>query len=136
MKKGPKIQKYMYNWIENGGKVAILSNDMSWVVNDNMKNMLHVKARNNELDLYLPKEIPLSRELKESGAIVHTFQEIEYIPESRFTIINRGRMDAQVAVGRSKGQIHTIEEFSQGQHPVFHIANDLINILSKFNAVR
>ncbi|MFC1903736.1 hypothetical protein ACFLXJ_03195 [Chloroflexota bacterium] len=133
MKKESQIRSYMYNWIFRGGKVAILSNDMSWVRDDEMRELLRSKANNNELYLCLPREISLSRELEQEGAKIHTYPELQYVPKSRFTIRNIGRTDEQVAVGRKYGETHVIEEFSMGEHPIFSVADDLINVIIKFD---
>ncbi|MCK4368330.1 MAG: hypothetical protein KAV68_01485 [Dehalococcoidales bacterium] len=133
MVKESQIRDYIYKWISRGGRVAILSHDMSWVRDEDMKKLLRSKADCNELDLCIPREIALSKELQREGAQVHTFSELQYVPESRFTIINRGRMDAQVAVGRRIKGKHMIEEFSMGEHPIFSVANDLVNLIIHFD---
>lgn len=130
---GSKVSEYMYDWIDQGGAVAILTRDMSWVNNKRLKDLLRTKAQRGELFLCLPNEIELSRELSQLGAKVYTFSELQYTTKSRFTIINKDRMDAQLAVGLSRRQRHFIEEFSQGEHPVFTIADDLINLIISFN---
>ena len=132
MTKESQIRDFMYKWITRGGRVAILSNDMSWVNDDEMKDLLRSKAHRDELCLCLPKEISLSYELKSEGAQVYTYPELGYVPQSRFTIINKGRMDAQVAVGRRCGEKHVIEQFPLGGHPIFSVADDLVNIIIKF----
>ncbi len=132
MTKESQIRDFMYKWISRGGKAAILSNDMSWVSDEEMKELLRSKAHRNELCLCLPKEIPLSQELESEGAQVYTYPELKYVPQSRFTIINKGRMDAQVAVGRRYGEKHVIEQFSLGEYPIFSVADDLVNIIIKF----
>ena len=88
-----------------------------------------LKANRDELSLFLPKSIPLAVELQGLGAKVFTYGKLEMDPASRFTIINYGKGDAQVAIGRSVKDRHVIEEFSADSHPVFHIAMDLINVL-------
>ena len=133
MPAGPKISEYMYDWINHGGVAAILTRDMSWANNERLKDLLRTKAQRGELSLCLPSEIGLSRELSQLGAKVYTFCELQYTTKSRFTIINKDRMDAQLAVGLSSKQRHCIEEFSEGQHPVFAIADDLINLIVEFN---
>lgn len=133
MAKESQIRDYMHKWISRGGRVTILSHDMSWVRDEDMRELLRSKAGRNELDLCLPKEIELSEELRQEGAQVHTFPELGYVPESRFTIINKGRMDAQVAVGRRLKGKHMIEEFSMGEHPIFSVANDLVNLIIHFD---
>lgn len=132
MAKESQIRDYMYKWISQGGRVAILSNDMSWVSDDAMKELLRSKAHRDELCLCLPREISLSQELESAGAQVYTYPELEYVPQSRFTIINKGRMDAQVAVGRRYGEKHVIERFSLGEHPIFSVADDLVNLIIRF----
>ncbi len=128
-----QIRDYMYRWISRGGRVAIFSRDMSWVRDDDMKNLLKEKSRKNELDLCLPNRIGLSDELEREGAHIHVYPQLNYTPQSRFTIINKGRMDAQVAVGRRIGEQHVIEEFSVGQHPTFFIADDLVEIVMRLS---
>jgi hypothetical protein len=128
-----QIRDYMYKWISRGGRVAIFSHDMSWVRDEEMKELLRSKARRNELCICLPKKIPLAEELEREGTQICVYPELRYTPQSRFTIINKGRMDAQVAIGRRFGNRHMIQEFSVGQHPVFSIANDLTEIIIQFN---
>ncbi|MDP3025733.1 MAG: hypothetical protein Q8O10_09395 [candidate division Zixibacteria bacterium] len=131
LSKDSQIRDYMFKWISHSGRVAIFSHDMSWVCDDEMRELLSSKAGKDELYLFLPQQIALIDQLP--GAHVYIYPELEYVPESRFTIIRKGRMDAQVAVGRKIGSKHVIEEFSAGQHPVFSIANDLTEILMQFN---
>jgi len=129
-----QIRNYMFKWISRGGRVTIFSRDMSWVRDEEMKDLLRVKARSNELTLCLPTRIDLSDELLGAGAQVLTYPELDYTPQSRFTIINEGRMDAQVAVGRKVKDSHKIVEASVGEHPMFFIANDLLQIVTRFNS--
>lgn len=133
MAKKSQIRDYMYKWISRGGRVAIVSHDMSWVSDEEMRELLRSKAHRNELCLCLPREIPLSQRLESEGAQVHTYPELQYVPQSRFTIINQGRMDAQVAVGRRYGEKHIIERFSIGEHPIFSVADDLVNLIIRFD---
>lgn len=130
---GPKIQQYMYSWINQGGRVAMLSRDMSWAHEQKVNDLLKRKAQKGELCLCLPKHTTISEELKALGAEVHTFPEINFTPESRFTVINKGRTDAQLAVGRSDKGKHRVEEYSTGEHCVLWIANDLIDFITKFD---
>lgn len=128
-----QIRDYMYRWISRGSRVAIFSRDMSWVRDDEMKELLRQKSRKDELHLCLPNRIALSEELEREGAHVHVYPQLQYIPQSRFTIINKDRMDAQVAVGRRIGRQHVIEEFSPGQHPTFFMADDLVEIVKRLS---
>lgn len=123
------IRTYMHKWIEHGGRVAIWSRDMSWANDDDTRELLMGKAERKELILCLPEETNLSKELARAGAEVCTYGSKHLEPASRFTIIFFGRDGAQVAVGRSKGDAHVIDEFHQGDHPAFYLAEDLIALV-------
>ncbi|AZQ57896.1 hypothetical protein EJ994_03400 [Maribacter sp. MJ134] len=126
------IRDYMFDWIKNGGRVVIFTRDMSWVNDDEMKNLLRNKSRNRECIICMPKKIDKAVELENEGAIIIEYPSLDYTPLSRFTIINYGRDDAKIAVGKSidSGK-HLIEEFGNGEHPFFQVANDLVRILEK-----
>jgi hypothetical protein len=127
------IRDYMYKWISHGGSALIFSRDMSWVRDQDMKDMLYAKARSRELSICLPKHIQLSEELEKQGARVYIYPELDHIPQSRFTIANHTSGDARIAVGRRLANNHLIEEFSAGDHPAFYIGKDLIECIVKLN---
>jgi hypothetical protein len=132
-----QIRDYMYHWIDNGGKVCIFSNDLSWVDGDSeMIDMLRRKAEKSELSICIPETIPIAETLKTSGATILTYSPLKVVPQSRFTIINCGRMDSQVAVGRRMDGVHVIEEFGAGDHPVFAVASDLVEIATRYSQTR
>jgi hypothetical protein len=120
------IQKYMLRWIQHGGRVAIWTRDMSWVNTSEAKDLLRKKASTGELIICLPKETPLTTELKQSGAEVFTYSALDSEPASRFTIAHYGREGSRVAVGHGKGDYHIIDEFSADEHPAYHLARDLV----------
>ena len=130
------IRDYLFRWISVGGRVCIFSNDMSWVQDEEMKEMLRSKAEKDELTIVLPSPIPLTEELKQNGAHIITYAPLKYTPKSRFTIINDGRDGAQIAIGRRIRDVHCIDEFAEGSHPVFAVASDLIEILRQYNSNR
>ncbi len=133
LREDAQILDYLYKWISKGGRAVIFSRDLSWVNDAEMIEMLRSKARKDELAICTPAIIPLMQELRDAGAHIYDYPELDYVPESRFTIINKGRMDAQVAVGRRIKDRHVIEEFSVGHHPVFAVANDLVEIVRRFH---
>lgn len=124
------IKRYMHNWIEHGGRVAIWTRDMSWAENPAIRRLLTEKARRNELILCLPELNKLAMELARAGAEVCEYgaRQLES-PGSRFTIAFFGRDGSRVAVGRAEGDTHVIDEFSAGHHPAFHLAEDLIRLV-------
>ena len=128
---GTRIRDYMYQWIKNGGRVAIFSRDLTWIADSEIKNLLISKAKNDEVTICLPKETPLTEELAAEGARIHTYSQLGHIPQSRFTIANFGRGDSRVAVGHRHGNLHVIEEFSAKDHPSFYMAHDLIQLVTR-----
>ncbi len=124
------IRRYMHDWIEHGGRVAIWTRDMSWAQNPATRRLLTEKARRNELILCLPEFNELATELVRAGAEVCAYgaRRLES-PASRFTIAFFGRDGSRVAVGRAEGDTHVIDEFSAGGHPAFHLAEDLITFV-------
>jgi hypothetical protein len=128
-----KINNYMYRWISNSGRVAIFTRDMTWAQHDDrIRKLLLSKAQRRELTICLPESIPLTDELKDEGASIFTYAGLGHVPESRFTIVNYGRADQRVAVGRDVRGQHVIEEFSAGEHPVFSVADDLVQIIEHY----
>jgi hypothetical protein len=132
-KTSEEINDYMYRWITRGRRVVIFTRDMTWAQESRTENLLADKAGRGELNICLPKHTELTRRLKTRGAKIFTYEQIGHVPSSRFTIINDGRMDAAVAVGRQIDGVQVIEEFAEGQHPVFAIAQDLAAIIRKLS---
>lgn len=129
------ILKYMHEWIEHGGRVAIWTRDMSWANNEKTERLLTRKAKRQELLLFLPTSNALADRLSNAGAAVHYYgTEFLESPASRFTIANFGRAGSSVAVGRPSGDSHVIDEFTMGDHPAFHMAADLISLTRSFSS--
>ena len=127
-----RIKRYMRHWVASGDRAVILSRDLSWVDDPDMKSVLIMKAKKSELTIYIQKEITLSDELKSFGAEIVTYSRSGHSPRSRFTIINYGKEGARVAIGaQSKGK-HVIEEFESGQHPIFAVADDLTKFIAAY----
>ncbi len=131
------IKRYMHNWIEHGGRVAIWTRDMSWAQNPETRGLLAEKARRNELILCLPELNALATELAGAGAEVCAYgaRHLES-PASRFTIAFFGRDGSRIAIGRAEGDTHVIDEFSAGEHPAFHLAEDLITLVRSLQGRR
>ena len=122
------IRNYLYRWIENGGRVAIWTRDMSWAEGSAMNRLLLSKAQAKELIICLPKDIAKSNYLKQNGAEVVAYGTWD-APAVSFTIINYDRAGSRVAVGRARGNKHIIQEFSDGEHPAFYMAQDLVRMV-------
>lgn len=126
------IREYMHKWIEHGGRVAIWTRDLSWANDGATIDLLRRKAKQSELILCLPESNALAKELQDSGAEVCVYgRDVLDAPASRFTIRHFGRDGSAVAVGRARGDVHTIEEFDSASHPAFYLAQDLVNAVRK-----
>jgi hypothetical protein len=129
------IREYMHRWIEHGGRVAIWTRDISWADNGATKDLLTQKAKRKELILCMPELNGLAEELSAAGAEVCTYgADVLELPAARFTIRDYGRDGSSVAVGRTRGDTHVIEEFDSGSHPVFFIAQDLVEVARSVGA--
>lgn len=122
------IRTYMHDWILPGGRVAVWTRDMSWADNAETRELLRTKAERGELIICVPKPRPFTDELAESGAEIYAYEGLSGAPQSRFTIVQYGQGGSRVAVGRRAGGNHVIEEFSLGEHPAFHLAEDLVQL--------
>jgi hypothetical protein len=130
------IRRYMHDWIRDGGRVAIWTRDMSWADNPDTRRVLAEKARRRELVLCLPELNELASELRDMGAEVCTYgAQLLESPASRFTIAFLGRDGSQVAVGRAEGRTHVIDEFTAGDHPVYHLAADMVALVRALQRV-
>lgn len=128
-----KINSYMLKWISSGGRVMIFSRDMSWAHDEAIRLLLMEKANRNELTICLEHQIPLTDELCQQGAQIVTYEALDYVPNSRFTIVDFERDGARVAVGVKFGDDHVIQEFRSGSHPFFAVAEDLVKFLISSN---
>jgi hypothetical protein len=128
----PRIAEFMGDWVRKGGRVVIATRDMSWA-RDDLREQLFSKATTGALSLVLPKEIPLAQELKRAGADVYTYPDLDCELQSRFTIVNYKSQGAEVAIGRRYRGKHQIEQFSDGDHPAFGLAEDLIDVIRRFH---
>ena len=125
------IQSYMQSWLKKGGRTAIYSRDMTWASNSATRELLLKKASANELVICVP-HIPVGgvvAELKEAGADVLTYEKLGCVPAARFTVINYGRADSEVAIGLADGEVHRIEELRTGQHPAAMLSVELVKLL-------
>jgi len=127
------INNYMYNWISNIGRIAIFTRDMSWTNDSQIKARLIEKAEKSELIVCMPIANDFAQELRQKGALILEYSNLGYEPQSRFTIVQFGRNDARIAIGKTIKGTHKIEEFDSADHPLFFVANDLVNILLRLN---
>jgi len=134
----PAVRSYLLDWISKGGNTIIFSRDLSWVSGDDLKDILLAKAQHRELSICLLDRKKLAEDkrafieqLEHAGCNVFEYADLDYTPKSRFTIINKGRQDAHVTIGRMVGGKHLVEEFAEGM-PMFAVADDLAEIIMRY----
>jgi hypothetical protein len=126
------ISQYMYKLISEGGRVAIWTRDMSWAENhERIIELLTSKAKRNELIICTPRRFPIMSQLISAGAEVHLYDKLDFVPRSRFTIVQFGREGSRVAIGSREGDYHVIKEFASGEHSIFTVTEDLIKFAMK-----
>ena len=123
-----RIRGYLVHWIKNGGRVAIWTRDMSWAEDSEMNELLRLKAQSRELIICLPNETETTEKLRKYGAEVVAYGAWDS-PITSFTITNYSRAGSRVAIGRRKGNLHIIQEFSAEQHSAFDMASDLVRLV-------
>jgi hypothetical protein len=128
-KSQPKINRYMQDWLSSGGRAVIFSRDMSWAEDSITYELLKRKAEAGELTVCVERSMPLIERLEKAGAKVTIYGQLDFVPRSRFTIIDFEKEGARVAVGAKINGHHTIQEYQNGEHPFFGVAEDLIKIL-------
>lgn len=130
-----KINDYMKSWILKGSRVAIFSRDLSWAQQDEpeIQEILLKKARRRELYVFVEHETEFTNTLKSEGAEIRTYGPLQHIPRSRFTIIDFEQAGARVAIGQKRNNKHVIQEFQEGFHPCFSVAEDLVKVLLAYN---
>lgn len=122
------IRNYLLHWIKSGGRVAIWTRDMSWADDDDMKEMLSLKAQSQELIICLPNETDTTEYLSSCGAEVIAYGAWDS-PSASFTIANYNRAGSRVAIARRKGSLYVIQEFSAEEHSAFDMAHDLVRLV-------
>lgn len=124
------IRRYMHNWIQHGGRVAIWTRNMSWAENPETLALLQEKAKREELIICLPQPTDLTTNLANLGAEICAYGD-EHLesPASRFTIALLGRDGSRVAIGHAIGESHVINEFDARSNPAFYVAADLVALV-------
>ena len=131
MKTDRRIAGYMKRWVANEGRVVVFTNDMSWADHGDVQQALLRKAQAGDLRICAPKPSERVGQLMAQGAKVSYYDQVNFVPQSRFTIIRHGRSDSVVAIGRNVDGVHVIEEFAVGAHPAYALASDLVDLVER-----
>lgn len=128
-----EINEYMKRLISSGSTLDIVSGRLHWVSEDQtVKRTIIERAKGADINIYLPAENQIARELKEKGLHVHIDPSLGE-PHARFTLVDKGRPgSAMLAVGYGRIPDFNISEFYEANSPqVVALARDYIKKLGE-----
>lgn len=127
-----RVRDFMYDWLRTGGRATVFSRDLSWIRSDDtsIRELMKQKAEQDELTVVVPKSTALTRELQNCGATIVTYEDLDYVIQSRFTLVGAGRPGARVAIGHAASGAHVIEVVD-ANHPAFYLAVDLVEVMGR-----
>ena len=130
-----EINEFMKNWIKTNGVVKIFSRDLSWL-DDEMYGIL--QAKGEDLYLYVEKKnekIEKILQMNPEGKIFF-YEDIGFIPSSRFTIIRANKDEKQIAIAikeqkdyKNLKHVIYISKDSDIDKKILGLANDLMNCM-------
>lgn len=129
-----EINEYMKKLISSGSTLDIVSNRLHWVSEDkSTRQKLIERVRSADINIYLPMENQIARELRENGLHIHIVPSLRAAPHARFTLVDKDRPgSAMLAVGAGRIPKFTISEFYEDTHPqVVAMARDYIKSLTE-----
>lgn len=102
------IERAMMGIIKSQGKICIMSRDLSWVT-PQISACLEAK-RDNTL-IFAQSENETTRTLASRGVNVKYYGELDFEPNTRFTIIRYNKNDAQVAIANVENSVRRNTRF-------------------------
>ena len=112
-----ETKQYMKNWIQNDGKVCVMSRDLSWV-DAEIEGIMYQKADN--LKLFVQKETELTKRLQERHVIIYYYGKFGFEPQSRFTIIRANRPERQIAIASTTSSLASARNWKRGyRHQIY-----------------
>lgn len=130
------IAIYMKKLISSNGRTYIWSRDLSWAKKfPEVKDMLLTKAINDEIELFVPFQTDLTKELESNGAKVFCYGHTGHsIPNSRFTYFKIANKGDRVAIGvKDTNKNHIIKEIYASDEPTFSALEDLLEIVRRIS---
>lgn len=127
--------EYMKQIISNEGKVVVFAGSLSWVDNDEIKQvMLNKKGK---LHLCVEETAPHIDEFKKAGVNVYTYGSSGFSPKTRFTVMRQGTTNEKIAItsieDTAKTAVRWIYEISKDDKDfknrwIGYAAEDLFNL--------
>lgn len=126
------VNRYLYNWIKDGGLTVIFTRDFTWANScSNMLSMLEEKAKRHELIVCLYQPTATADNLKKLGAEIYIHGLCNL--KSRFTIIHYGTNCPQITVGlRNPDGNYVNKRYSMQHDP--HIYNVFVELFEAIKA--
>lgn len=134
--------KFMKKYLTHPGKIVMVSHNLSISKSMTLREILKDRAQKEELTLFTRKKGEFSSELLELGASVTFYEDLDFEPRSRFTIVSADRDEAKVAVDWQSPKplddgrdiTRRVAIFRKGEHPYFSAVADLVTVLEKSSA--
>ena len=127
-----KINDYMLNLISSGSSLDIVSGTLSWVSEDDrIRQKMIERAKNAEINIYLPKKNAIATLLENNGVTLHISPSLAKKQFARFTLVDRNNPgSSMLAVGCGILPDFTISEFdSKSNSQVVTLAQNYLEIL-------
>jgi hypothetical protein len=127
-----EINNHMKKLIASGSTLDIVSGRLHWVSEDEtVKQQMIERAKEAEINIYLPAENQTARELRTNGLHIHIIPSLGRDQHARFTLVDKNRPgSAMLAVGCGRAPKFTISEFHENSYPqVIALARDYLNRL-------
>lgn len=127
-----KINDYMLNLISSGSSLDIVSGTLSWVSEDDrIRQKMIERAKNAEINIYLPKKNKIATLLENNGVSLHISPSLAIKQFARFTLVDRNNPgSSMLAVGCGILPHFTISEFDpKSNAQVVTLAQNYLEIL-------
>lgn len=118
-------------WLSEHGRVVVVTRDMSWVIDEEVRAALSRKAASGELLVFATASTPELAELATAGADVRILHGIP--PTTRFTVLRWGTTDARVLVHRQVRGVVEFYERTPSDFAEYWLALDVVDLLSRLN---
>ncbi len=123
-----ELVEWNLGWAQEQGKMVVITRDMSWVLSDELKELLRKKASEGDLVVIARAKTAWLSELEGVGAQI---VETGTTPRVRFTVLRFGASDARVLVHRqNKGRVE-FREIHSNEFPAFALCMDEVDALVK-----
>ena len=123
------ISRHLEDWLRNGGRCFILTRDLSWADDDNVKNCLLEKSAKGEIVIFMQKETTVSAHLHTQGADVRYYENFNYTFKNRFIISHWGTTVSKLTIPAVQGDAH-VNHIYDSSHRIYAYATEMAEFLN------